>query len=268
MWIYMECATQYCITEGGCPKCNTPNINRNTAHLKEEIFELTGNEYSVLGEYESSLTPIKMKHNLCGYVWSVRLPNFLTGSRCPNCFGNPRKTTSEFKLDIFNLVGSEYDVVGEYVNNKTDIQMIHNICNHKYFVQPNNFLSGSRCPQCAESKGEQVIRKYLDDKKMEFLQEYSFDSLVGIGGNPLRFDFAIFDKNNSLKFLVEYDGEFHYNKIYEDQNFEEMQIHDKRKNQYCKDNNIPLLRIPYWEFDNIEKILEEQLELPSRQITE
>ena len=31
------------------------------------------------------------------------------------------------------------------------------------------------------------------------------------------------------------------------------------KNEYCKNNDIELLRIPYYEFDNIENILENRL---------
>lgn len=34
---------------------------------------------------------------------------------------------------------------------------------------------------------------------------------------------------------------------------------DKIKKKYCKENNVELLVIPYWEFHNIEKILEQTL---------
>ena len=137
--------------------------------------------------------------------------------------------------------------------------MMHDVCGSEYHVVPNAFLCGSRCPQCAESKGEQIVREYLKDNNIKFLPEYTFDDLIGVSGGLLRFDFAVFSDNNDLEFLIEYDGEFHYQDICEDGSYEVMQIHDQRKNQYCKDNNIPLLRIPHWEFDNVEKILEEWL---------
>ena len=41
--------------------------------------------------------------------------------------------------------------------------------------------------------------------------------------------------------------------------FEENKIRDEIKNKYCIDNNIPLLRIPYWEKDNIKTILDEYI---------
>lgn len=43
------------------------------------------------------------------------------------------------------------------------------------------------------------------------------------------------------------------------ENFKTVQYHDAIKNKYCEDNNIKLLRIPYWDFDNIEEILKKEL---------
>ena len=40
---------------------------------------------------------------------------------------------------------------------------------------------------------------------------------------------------------------------------EEYKRHDKIKNKFCMQNNIVILRIPYWDFDNIENILKENL---------
>jgi len=66
--------------------------------------------------------------------------------------------------------------------------------------------------------------------------------------------------------LIEYDGEFHYKpaRYSKDKNkmlvkLKYQQENDNIKNIYCKNNNIPLLRIPYWEFKNIETILEEEI---------
>lgn len=41
-------------------------------------------------------------------------------------------------------------------------------------------------------------------------------------------------------------------------NFEQLKIRDNIKNTYCKENNIKLLRIPYWEIDNIEQVLDKE----------
>ena len=58
---------------------------------------------------------------------------------------------------------------------------------------------------------------------------------------------------------TEYDGEFHYRKMYEKDSFDILQIHDKRKDEYTKKHEWKLIRIPYWEFDNIENILNKEI---------
>ena len=114
------------------------------------------------------------------------------------------------------------------------------------------------CPKCSKSKGEKRIKKWLEDNNYIFKEEYNgFVDLVSKLKNRLRFDFLIYNKNNyNYFYLVEYDGHFHYNKIFKDDGHEELLYHDQLKNEYCKNNNIPLLRIPYWEFENIEKLLD------------
>ena len=46
-----------------------------------------------------------------------------------------------------------------------------------------------------------------------------------------------------------------------DYNFEYQQLKDSIKNEYCNNNNIPLLRIPYTEMNSIEKIISKYLDL-------
>jgi len=87
--------------------------------------------------------------------------------------------------------------------------------------------------------------------------EYSFDDCLSPKGNKLRFDFYL--PNNNL--CIEYDGEFHFHE-YEHipkEKFNTLQLHDKIKNEYCKQNNIKLLRIPYTQFDNIEFLINQEL---------
>jgi len=252
-----------------CPKC-AGVYKRTIEEYKNNVHKQVNDEYSVLGDYENQTTKILMRHNCdkCNnYEWEIMPYSFLDGARCPKCAGSMRKTTDEFKKEIYNLVGNEYEVLGEYINIKTKILIKHNCetCNnHIYPVSPTNFIySGSRCPICAESKGEQKVRYYLQNNNIKYIYQYIFENLTGINNGLLKFDFAIFYdiEKTKLRMLIEYDGIFHYEKQYEDDGFETIQIHDKLKNEYCKNNNIPLLRIPYWEFDNIEEILKRDLKL-------
>jgi hypothetical protein len=132
------------------------------------------------------------------------------------------------------------------------------ICNegHEWETNIYNRTLGRGCPKCNKSKGEKRIEDILVSCKINYISQYSFNDLYG-DCSLLRFDFAIFeDKDKTkLKCLIEYDGEFHYKKQYENDGYENIIRYDQLKNNYCNFNNIILYRIPYWEYDNIDKIL-------------
>jgi hypothetical protein len=129
-------------------------------------------------------------------------------------------------------------------------------CGHEWEMKiRNRTIQGSGCLECNESKGEKKLREIFSAKGIQITSQYEFKNLLGIGGRNLKFDFAVFDESDKLVFLVEYDGEFHFEKLYEGDGHEIIVVHDQRKNKYCQKSKIPLVRIPYWEFDNIDFIL-------------
>lgn len=89
-----------------------------------------------------------------------------------------KKTTKEFKREVYSLVGDQYKVVSPYINSKTKLEMLHTVCGQKYKVKPNMFLSGRRCPYCSRKhRGEN--RRLTNDqfKQKVFNQvgnEYTF----------------------------------------------------------------------------------------------
>ena len=60
------------------------------------------------------------------------------------------------------------------------------------------------------SRGEIKIYEILTAAGLSFQEEYSFPGLVSTSGRPLRFDFAVFDDNGDIDFLIEYQGKQHY----------------------------------------------------------
>lgn len=64
-----------------------------------------------------------------------------------------------FKEKVFYLVGNEYEVIGDYINNKTKILMRHNNCGNEYEVSPTNFIQGKRCPICSRKAGASKQKK-------------------------------------------------------------------------------------------------------------
>lgn len=117
------------------------------------------------------------------------------------------------------------------------------------------------------SEGEKKVFMFLNDSGLRFSSEYSFPDLKGIGDGLLRFDFAILDDNMNVRALVEFDGAHHSRDVdftgTSDDKGKSYHLqtvaHDIAKNNYSKEKNIPLLRIPHWKIDEADEILEEFL---------
>lgn len=100
------------------------------------------------------------------------------------------------------------------------------------------------------SRGEIKISEILSDADIPFIEEYSFSDLVSNTGTPLRFDFAIFDDNGDLDYLIEYQGIQHYepkSKFGGLAGLKKQQYNDMLKREYCKKHNIKLILIPYFD---------------------
>jgi len=254
------------LSDTRCPTCNKiRQISRNKLGTKmhdqycNEIYDLYGDKYTILNEYINCKINIKVQHNECNNIFYTNPQYLLKTNVCPNCSGLIKKTTEYFKEEVKLLTNNEYCVLGEYVNSSTNILIKHNICGNEFLVTPNSFLSGkSGCHICNnKSKGENKIKYILDINNILFKPQYSFKDCKNI--TQLRFDFGLLNSNYNLVGLIEYQGIQHYEPIEYwggQKHLEYVQCNDNIKYEYCIKNNIPLLRIPYWEFDNIEIILD------------
>lgn len=102
--------------------------------------------------------------------------------------------------------------------------------------------------------GVDIIKNFLKENKLKYVQEYSFDDCVY--KKKLRFDFAVFNSDGELKCLIEYDGVRHFKNIHKEyKTFQEMKLRDKIKDWYCLQNNIDLIRIGYMATNSISNIL-------------
>ena len=145
-----------------------------------------------------------------------------------------------------------YKILSPYIKDGEKILIDFNCGHEPNWIIPNSLKKNKSCPICNESKGEKAIRTYLENNKVNFIQEYRFEDCRCKYALP--FDFYI----PSLNLCIEFDGIQHFeesNFFGVEKSFKDTQTRDKIKNNYCKDNGINLLRIPYWELDNIEEIL-------------
>ena len=263
---HLKCGREYLTTPKNfnrgrrCSHCNNNKKPKTTEEFSKEVNELTNGEYILVSEYGlNNKEKVTIKHLKCNKEFKIQPYNFSNGNRCPFCYKvNNRKTTEEFSKEVTELTNGEYKVIGDYLYNNIPIEIFHNKCKKSYKVQPIKFLSGRRCPFCKESEGEYKIRKFLEDNNISYQKEFKFKDLYD--KKYLRFDFKL-DYEDGGILLIEYDGIQHFQKGWYDNN-EDLLLrkkHDKMKDDYCKKNNIDLIRISYKDFDNIENILKEEL---------
>lgn len=246
-----------------CRVCLFTNKRIPFLQIKTMIENNTDNEYTLLSENtKTNRDKIEILHNKCKTIYFGTPSGFQQGKRCRKCTIVESGLKRKKSLAIYSKIieegtNNEYKII----SNENDIShhtihLLHTKCNTTYTVSMSNFKKGCRCPYCAnlatESKGVSLIKDILNYLNIYYLQEYRFNECKNYRSLP--FDFCILLKDNKY-ILIEYDGKQHFqswNNIKEQ--LKVQQLRDNIKNQYCLDNDIPLLRIPYTD-KNIEETL-------------
>ena len=96
------------------------------------------------------------------------------------------------------------------------------------------------------SDGEKILEKLLTELGYDFNTEHTFKDCLSPLGNRLRFDFCLLDKSSipwKPILLIELQGKHHFNPVYGQQAFQEIQTNDKIKADWCKEKGLPFLEI-------------------------
>lgn len=102
------------------------------------------------------------------------------------------------------------------------------------------------CGKCGQnSHGNIKIDQLLTNANIPFEREKRFDDCIDIG--YLRFDFYV-----DNHYLIEFDGRQHFSNNNSIFDTKDTQRKDKIKNEWCKNHNIPLIRIPYTHYDKLQ----------------
>lgn len=204
-----------------------------------------------LDDYISSTKKIWVKCTKCGYFVFDTINNLSHGT-CHNCAGSLKKTYKQRYFEVKQASGDLIDLTK--LNNGVGTFRCSE--GHVFTVGINAFLtSGSNCPICFSSKGEQKIYSYLVAHGVYFERQKHFKTCRD--KNPLPFDFYV-----DNKLLVEFDGVQHFKKVdlfNKTDPFDDRVRRDKIKDTWALENSIPLLRIKYNEIDRTDEILEEKL---------
>lgn len=234
-----------------CPHCKNEAKKEEQLQKIKEIMASEG--YELLEEkYINNSTPMKTRCPL-GHEFYVSPNNFKKGRRCSECY-KFKKLTYEYVCFFFYEEG--YEVLSNQytlANDKIKVKCPHG---HIFEISYAKFYSGRRCSQCKKSSGEQEVENILRKYNLEYKYQFIFKDCKRI--MPLPFDFYLPQYNT----LIEFDGEQHFkNNRFKNTNLEDIQERDMIKTKYCEDNNIKLIRIPFWDFDKIEKIICQELNL-------
>jgi len=207
----------------------------------------------------------------CGCTWNSSWMVIFGGQSCP--YRNGKRVSSKNNLAYLRPdLALEWDYSKNYPLKPTDVvygtkkkfYWICNFCGRSYLSSCLNRFNGSACRFCIMSGGECRIDNWLKNNDTNYIFQYSFDNLRTKNNRMLKYDFGVFNDCKKLKFLLEYNGKQHYEPIEffgGKEIFELQKYRDKMKEDYCKKNNIKLIAIPYWDFNNIESILEKKLNL-------
>ena len=228
----------------GCPKCNH-HLQRNTEQYIKELQQINP-QIELVGEFINMNTYASHRCKIHDYIWDVVPSSIMRGTGCPICGKEKQvkartKTPEIFRKEL-HAISPDIVCLQEYTKALEKINVKCLKCGHKWDTLPINLLRGSKCPNCNKSNGENIIYDWLMDNGIEFIPQKRFENCRD--KRTLPFDFYL-PKYNTC---IEYDGEQHDRPI--DwfggiRKFEYLKKHDNIKNQYCKDNNINLLRISY-----------------------
>ncbi len=249
----------------GCKLCGVESSKKNRTISKDNFIKRAKKAHGNLFDYskieytntESKITIICQKHG----AFSQTPASHFRGHGCPSCSGEQttkRQTMPEEEfIDRSNKIHNYYYDYSEtkYIKSKVKVKILCKI--HGVFLQnPRKHLSGFGCSLCKSSLGEKKIANFLLSKSILYHPQYSFaDCRNKI---KLRFDFYLSEFN----MIIEYDGVQHFEPIEYfggESALKYTQHNDAIKTRYCVKNNIKLIRIPYYDFDNIDEILYKQI---------
>jgi len=219
------------------------------------------------------------------HVWQASIANRNKENGCPYC-------SHRLPSDEYNLLFYNPELCKEWNYNKNmkspkeycpsgsqKVWWLCKECSHEWYVSINSRVSNNTgCPECNKPKGEkrckevfinkgliEILQEEFDNLSNKYNNKYfipqkTFEDLVGLGGGLLSYDFYIPQYN----LLIEYQGEYHDQIIlkYKDEpiklaedRLEKQKEHDRRKKKYAENHKIKLLEVWYWDFENIEEIL-------------
>lgn len=238
---------------------------------EKKAIDLTGKKFGKLTVLKRSEKNNKDRHVFwdcqceCGNLRTVDGTALRNGSitKCYDCTKKGQVYIGNTPGPIKNHIGERFGslVVLELMEQRSNagraIWKCQCDCGNICYVESNRLITNNTtsCGCQKKSIGEEQIANILIQNNITFLRQYSFENCLSPKKSKLFFDFAIFDKDNNLQYIIEYDGIQHFKPIEYfggETEYEYRKECDDIKTNYCKEHNIPLIRIPYTLKNNIQ----------------
>jgi len=255
--IFEQTAYYHYYFKQGCPECKV-NKQLTTEEFIERSKLVHGDKYDYsLSNYKNAHTKVKIICKEHG-IFNVRPMDHMNGIKCSMCslgFIKNNNITTEGFIERAKLKhGDRYDYSKtKYINSMSKV--IITCREHGDFLQKaESHTRGRGCPNCKKSVGENKIELFFNKNNVLFEKQKMFEDCKNILSLP--FDFYLPNYN----ICIEYDGIQHYQPVKHFGGIENFNLRkklDEIKNEYCKNNNIRLIRISYKE--NVENKLNYEL---------
>ena len=218
----------YKYADSGCLDCSRENLaQRMRLKSKENAKEfpslVESNGHVLLTPYGKNNMEKVLIDFKCGHDPQLSSPAlYKSGKRCLEC-ARVIFRASNFKkgkkLLMKKLKENNHILLTEYTGAKEKI-LIDFQCKHEpHWITPDSYKSGSGCPKCSESKGEKIIREWLEENNINYVTQYMLPNKLW------RYDFYIPSKN----LIVEVQGLQHYKFV--------EYFHRTKENFYKQANN-------------------------------
>ena len=189
---------------------------------------------------------IRVKCLKCNQIYSKPIVEFIKNKSCPFCIGKELLNTQALK----SILSNEYELLSQY-KSTNDYIIVKHKCGFIWRTKAKKLYNYIGCPRCNKkrSKGEQKIEAYLISHNLDFEIEKSFSWQSNL---KRRYDFYL----PNFNLLIEYNGEQHYlQNAYFKVPVEEQKLIDQEKQEEALQHGFNYLVIGYFDFNNIETIL-------------
>lgn len=222
-----------------CPECYG---NSNTKAEEEFMQIILQNKGKIIDKYVNSRKKITIECEF-GHRWNTS-PNAIKQNRwCAICSLNIETAKKNFEVIITNRNGK---LLEQYINSQIKV-LIQCEYGHQWKTTPNSIQRGTWCPNCNQSKGENIIASILNQYKIDYKRQYQHPLLP-------KFKYDFYFIYNNVHYLLEFDGVQHFEYGFfhkSEDDFQYKQNVDRMKSYVAIQTGYRMIRIDYTNINNI-----------------